>query len=350
MAMREKNLDLLRVIATIMVVLNHVATSFVTSNTNNPDISFTIGNLFNSTSRTAVPIFVMLSGAFILDDDRNKEYRYFYKKVYRKILIPLIIWSIAYFTYSMIYEVAKELNHEEGVSYTSPLLNWLNGQPYYHLWYMYMILGLYLISPLLIRLREDIGEKMTLKLGVILIPVGMIITYTSDLFWIISFVKYLGYFILGYSLRKYYSINKTKLLPFLVGTIASASLVFAGTEIIVRLKIHSIDPLIFYGNLSPFVISGAICMYIVFLNLKRVQARISYLADYTFYIYVLHAGILNVIDVIFIKALNYIPSNPSWYIPVKTLVVLILSYFIAKVIRSDKSKLKLISKLKYRLN
>ena len=39
------------------------------------------------------------------------------------------------------------------------MLNWLKGVPFYHLWYMYMLVGLYLFAPVLILLKHQIGDK-----------------------------------------------------------------------------------------------------------------------------------------------------------------------------------------------
>jgi len=74
---RNKNLDLLRVLASFMVILLHVSTKYVVENIGSPNLYFTIGNFFNSITRISVPIFVMLSGAFILDNVKNKDYEFF---------------------------------------------------------------------------------------------------------------------------------------------------------------------------------------------------------------------------------------------------------------------------------
>ena len=67
---RKLYLDLLRIIAISAVVMIHVSASYVTNA--NSLLDFTVGNIFDSVSRLGVPLFLMISGALILDE--NKEF------------------------------------------------------------------------------------------------------------------------------------------------------------------------------------------------------------------------------------------------------------------------------------
>ena len=157
---RENNLDFLRVIACVMVISIHVSAFYVTKYVETPNFKFTIGNFYDSFTRLAVPIFVLLSGRFALSDERNIHVKYYYKKFFNRIIIPTIIWRLLYFLYSyvlefMYYILYGELKH----SIFSPIKSWIIGAPYYHLWYLYMSIGLYLSVPYLLKLKKKIGEK-----------------------------------------------------------------------------------------------------------------------------------------------------------------------------------------------
>ena len=93
---RDNNLDLLRIIAAIMVIVQHVLAIYIYRLDNNLDGYYETANIYFSMSVYAVPIFVMLSGAFLLSDPQNSNYIYFYKKMRKKIIKPTIIWSILY--------------------------------------------------------------------------------------------------------------------------------------------------------------------------------------------------------------------------------------------------------------
>lgn len=330
---RNKNMDLLRVISAFMVVVLHVSANYVGNNIKNPNIYFIIGNLFDSVTRICVPIFVMLSGSFILDNPKNKEYKKFYNKTFKRIIIPTLVCSILYLTYTILIQILiQPIDSDVSiVDLVIPVaINWAKGEPFYHLWYMYMIIGLYAVTPVLIRIKDDIGDKMTFKLGWGLVFLGIIIEITSKLYWPIKFIPYLGYFILGYSLRKYYVLNPRKPYKYILGTIISGFSVFMVTEFIVRNGWIPSNQLFFYGNLTPFVISESIFMYISFLNLniKKIYTYswIDKLAKQSFNIYMIHAGILSIIDLFKGYILMSWNPNPIWYVPLMSIIVFSLSY------------------------
>lgn len=105
---RSWNYDFLRVICTIAVILIHVSSSYKNAYMD----ASAFGRLYtdnllatcvyNVIPRFAVPCFVMLSGAFILADDRNANYYAFWNKKIRKIGIPNLIFSCGYTLWNML--------------------------------------------------------------------------------------------------------------------------------------------------------------------------------------------------------------------------------------------------------
>ena len=93
---RDNNLDLLRIVAAIMVIVQHVLAIYIHRVDNNLDGYYETANIYFSMSVYAVPIFVMLSGAFLLSDSQNSNCVYFYRKMRNKIIKPTILWSILY--------------------------------------------------------------------------------------------------------------------------------------------------------------------------------------------------------------------------------------------------------------
>lgn len=103
-------------------------------------------NFYDSISRWGVPILVMISGSLFLSRDISLER--LYKKNILKLVIVFIIWSLCY---SSIFNII--------VSYS--LKNFISAfiKGHYHLWFLYMIIGLYMITPFLRKIIED--ERMT---------------------------------------------------------------------------------------------------------------------------------------------------------------------------------------------
>ena len=44
-----------------------------------------------------------------------------------------------------------------------PIIEFVKGRPYYHMWYLYMMIGVYMFVPILVFLKNQIGEKVLVK-------------------------------------------------------------------------------------------------------------------------------------------------------------------------------------------
>lgn len=161
MSERKHNLDLLRIICTFLIILLHLGSYYaVVGNIQKyPDFYISVGTLAITVSRVAVPSFIMLSGYLILGNPRNKSPYTFYRKTIIILVIPAFFFSFIYVLYSLYIEKTKSMYLGTPANYMKPLKDWLNGVPFYHMWYIYMLLGLYLISPLFIRLIEKMNGK-----------------------------------------------------------------------------------------------------------------------------------------------------------------------------------------------
>lgn len=171
---RDNNLDLLRIVAAIMVIVQHVSAIYIHRLDNNLDGYYETANIYFSISVYAVPIFVMLSGAFLLSNSQNSDYVYFYRKIRRKIIKPTIIWSLLYVLFVQLKNYIAFRSDVE-VDFYQPIKNLLNGRPYYHLWYLFMIIGLYAVTPVLIMIKDEISQKKFHILGISLLVLGVII-------------------------------------------------------------------------------------------------------------------------------------------------------------------------------
>lgn len=334
---RITSFDCLRVFACFLVILLHVSAYFVIKNIEQYNFQFTIGNFYDSFSRGCVPLFIMLSGGLILNNYENKNFQRFYTKSFKKIFIPTIIWSVIYVVYSYILEIGDYILNKNTVDYLTPIKNWILGKPFYHMWYLYMLIGLYAVAPLLILLKKEIKQKTFLKLSIALLILGAIIS-SYDLPWIIQFIKYIGYFMLGSSLKEYFFNRKNNIKRYLLISLTSFFMVFFITEIFVKYNLYN-KTLYFYSYLSPFVILGSISVYIIFLNIDINLDIFNRLAPHTFNIYLIHAGILSAIQIVFFKILK-IDINPFWYILIMSLFIFYISYILSSIINKIIFKLK----------
>lgn len=344
---RENNIDFFKVISSIMVIMTHISAYWVGKYLEVDSYKFSVGNFWDGLSRVAVPIFVMIAGRYALSDDRNENLKKYYKKIFKRIYIPTIIWSILYVSYNFLLKILIIFIKGKEVDLLSPIKDFILGRPFYHMWYLYMMIGVYLLVPFLIKFKKKYGENKFLKLGIIFIFVGFGIIllekylgkinfYERDdifrylkYYWSFSqfsFVNFIGYFILGYSLKDKKIDTKKSLLIYLF-SLSSLLLIVEKTK-----------NLFYYNNNFIFVIIGAISLYLFFNNLK-VNYDFSKLEKHTFNIYLVHAGIISVITLFLTEILNYEP-NPIWYIPFAIILVFILSLIFSIILENILKKIK----------
>ncbi|GAA2756478.1 acyltransferase [Actinopolymorpha rutila] len=193
-------LSWVRVAAAIAVVSGHVCTHLVWEWGKVSDREWHFGNLVAATSRFSVPLFVMASGAVLLQAGRNQSLRDFYARRASRLAIPLVAWSVFYIWFGR-WMTDVDLVWTD----FSKLL--LLGRPYYHLYFLFVIVGLYLITPYL-RIFVNAAPRRYLVTGTALI---MAMTFFDKLHRVLNglslepnafsyFLPWIGYYLLGYVL------------------------------------------------------------------------------------------------------------------------------------------------------
>ena len=155
---RSLPVDLIRTVAIVLVILLHAAIepAKLFENMSSADIPvwWTV-DFYSSVARPAVPLFIMLSGALLLQPAKTTEpLKLFFKKRLNRIALPFIFWGVIYFLW-------RFLVNQEPFSYEKILTGVLIG-PYNHFWFLYMLVGLYLITPIL-RVVVANAEWKTVK-------------------------------------------------------------------------------------------------------------------------------------------------------------------------------------------
>lgn len=209
-------LDALRCLAILLVILLHVTAPVMISTPlyqTNPWLACII---LDPLVRVGVPLFLMISGCLMLRDSRTKSIAPFYKKQLPKLLIPLTVWNVIYFAAS-VHTGARSWDLLD-------FLGLLFGQgAQYHMWYIYILLGIYLICPFLRRLVETCTPRqMLLLLGIILFSATLRPALNQALpFQVILFGPMLeglaGYFLLGWLLGQQELSRRARFLIYLGG-------------------------------------------------------------------------------------------------------------------------------------
>lgn len=283
---RHMGIDLLRVISALGVIFIHVSAPLVTHNMKVVNDAFWAGNLFNVLGRFSVPVFVIISGYLILKP--ISSYADFYRKRFTRILLPLICWSVVYLLWAYFFDHTHPRKIWDGFFW---------GKPYFHLWFLGMLMGLYAVAPLLSDLLHRIGTRYFAyaAIGAFAVAMGMDAwdSYSGNKPWIgVWWVSYLGYFMIGGSLRSFKGVLNARWLLVLVAVVCYA-MAFTFTGLLFEAK-HYVW--YFYSYLSITSILGAVALVNLFRKVEIPNSRfLSELSDLTFGIYLIHMIPLNII-------------------------------------------------------
>lgn len=316
--------DPARVIAIFTVVLLHVSVAAVKVEPGT--FEWWVGNFYDSFSRWCVPVLVMISGYLLLDPARHEGTRTFYRKRAARILIPLLFWTAFY----LAWRVLRGYYKHEPVAALDLLQSVINGYPYGHLWFLYMIVGLYLFTPFLRKVLAAANPTET----ALLCAMGFVIVAaddaweffhhsTSQTFFLAQFVPFLPYFVAGHLLgRSAPALGRGAAL-------AIAAVSVAGTASLSFFLWPSGFGLYAYHYTSITVIPMSLA---VFLALRQWDGGRSgfwrKLAPLSFGVYLIHMFYFSVLGQFGVSIKLF---NPAISIPALTISIFILSTFSAWV-------------------
>jgi len=343
--MKEKYfwVDALRVFAIASVVAVHVSADIITEWSSMPRSWWWAANFYDSLARGAVPIFVMLSGALLLP--QVESYRDFFGKRFQRIFIPFVAWTVFYLFWRK-YFYEPHMGIQEAVKRVT------NGEVHFHLWFLYMITGLYLITPFLrIFTAHASRQDLLFFLGLCFFIASLVPFWgrLDDLFFhtgirfhipVEAAQGFIGYFLLGFFL-----LRESK-PSFLVGAgaawFAAFLICFMGSSWI-ALHFNQF-PALFYDNAAPNVVLYVVSFFIIVkettprietqLNTGIKQCLLSF-SSVSFGIYLIHP--------VFIDVFNHgrfgfvltpaVMGHPAWSIPVTSAVIYICSYLVVSGMR-----------------
>ena len=264
--MRDVRLDLLRIIGIIAVVCIHTfcALDYAVY----PQYR-TVGLVLNTLCHYAVPLFVMVSGIVFMDRCDGPLAAFYWKRLTR-IAFPLVPCVVFFLLLRIL---------RDGDSVTLALTETVMGRPYYHLWFAFMLLGVSLFLPLIVRLVEEVNNLT-------LLIVGSLAVYVA---WRggegpYQIVPYAAYAMIGMIIFRRYG-NGTHQLEGLLALILCATLSVVNARLVLRT-----GSLWMIGYSSPFILVGASSLMIAYLSLlpRFISTHIVRLAGLTFAVYLWH--------------------------------------------------------------
>ncbi|UGQ10885.1 acyltransferase family protein [Yinghuangia sp. ASG 101] len=259
-------LSWLRVIAIVAVVSIHTTGLTMTDETLRGSAVWWTAAIVNVGSTWAVPVFVMISGALLLRARPGEDAYGFYRRRLARIAVPLVFWHAFYIAFkAAVKDYRPTLDKVVG--------DLLLARTYTALYFFWLILGLYLVAPVLRVFLAKASSRDRWLITGLAVAFGIGVQITNAYIQVRElgapalrltaptyFLPYVGYFMLGHMLRDVVLTARQRL-------VAAVLLVLATTELVWQ-HTHAADlPLDFAVALPPNTLGPvtALCSALVFL-------------------------------------------------------------------------------------
>lgn len=209
-----------------------------------------------------------------------------------------------------------------------PILYLLKGD-FSNYWFMFMLIGLYFVAPIIIRIKDTISNKQYCIGSVIWMIIACVSQSTSTYKVSYSFgvvFSFLGYFLVGNVI--YENIRNIKFVFSLMFLLLSVGLFFL-IYFLRGYTGYSIYVADQYTNwFSPLIVIASIFLFIGFANLK-IRVNLAKLSSTTFIIYLFHTKVYLVIIYILSSFLPVITEYITVYILIVSILALVLSMILS---------------------
>ena len=329
-------IDLIRVVAVFQIVLVHLS-YVIFFKEEVLSANWRAANFYDSFSRMGVPLFFMVSGFLLLG--KTEPIVDFFRKRFVKVGIPTLFWSVAYLLWSV------EAYTDGTMSPLRVALSMLKvmylGDVEIHLWFLYILIGVYLVVPIL-RVYVSTASRRDLMYFVaiwflatpLLELAQRLIGFPTTL--VVPVVTgYVGYFVMGYLLADVKLDNRGRLLSAL-GCIIAIAVTYFGTNLL-SAQNGPIDAYL-YSYFSPATVLASICGFLLLKDLGSNPGKfakiIRTVSATSFGIYLIHIFVVELLRKGDLGFRLYSWMAPSVYmIPITGLAVFAISFVIVFVFR-----------------
>ncbi len=250
--------DIIRTVAIISVLLLHAQNDLtIQQMTPFEPVRWVTVDVYQSLGRLGVPLFLMLTGMLLLQPSQyNEPLKVFFKKRWHRIGLPVIFWGIIYFAWDFLVE-------QKAVTSNAIIQGVLTG-PYYQFWYIYLLIGLYLLTPPL-RILMAHANASLIKYVLIVWLVGAALLPVAGLFTsfyldsgVFTFTGFAGYFILG----AYLATMKTRRITLIILSSIGAALTAISTYVIAATA-GGVQMFYFQQYLSPTILLASAPLFLL---------------------------------------------------------------------------------------
>ena len=268
-------IDIIRILAFIFIVLLHTV---------NIQYGINIWILLYGVISIGVNLFIMISGYLLLD--KSEKMSVFFKKRIRGIFPLFIFFNIVYIFVNKV----KIMPVLQGKEIVAP-----------HFWYIYMILGLYFITPWLQKVLK-FAKKETFIILVLWFLCSILNPHLIkfDLpripFSHFPITEFIGYYILGYYIKV--DRDKIKKVPFsiiiiiyLIGFFISA----ISTKYVLLKTGNRISDFFDKNSLGTFFMTVSFFTFFIKLDFKNRNEAVKIVSNSTYFAFLVHLLVLKIV-------------------------------------------------------
>lgn len=333
---RETYFDCLRIIATFSVMILHIASQ----NWHTVDAGtyeWKVFSFYDSIVRWSVPVFVMISGALFLG--REQSIGRIFKKNILRIVTAFIFWSALYALVDLAAGKSGVLN---------ALREFVEGPS--HLWFLFMIAGLYILVPMLKKIVADMDMTryfvfLSLAFTFILPYLVKLISLYSDKFGSVArgllnsvcfyfTLGYVSYFVYGYYFSRIVIKGKGKWGIYLLGIAGFIVTIFAPAIFPISDKGAAAA---FHDNMTLNVMLESVALFVFAKNnlsfpnaSQKAKDIIRKLSQYSFGAYLVHAMVIMQLNHLF--GLNSLSFDPLISVPLIGIIVFVISFAVSGIL------------------
>ena len=289
-------LNTLRVLAVFGVIMIHVFSPlnlyFTAALTEQESYFCTVLRNF---WQWCVPLFVMITGVIFLDPQKEITLEKLFKKYLLRIILALFIFGIPYAFLEIFFDARYRFSFPQT---GAAVMNVFQGKLWDHMWYLYMIAGIYLMLPLFKTFVNNRGRRPLRYVIIILFIFTSAAPAAENIFsWKIGFYipvnsVYVFYLLLGHYIHNYkVNVNRKALLLLLVLYYVSAVLLPLNKSFINN--ISGGGGIIFFDYSSPIVIMSAFSLFCIMRRRNAPGKVFDILSPMCFGIYLIHTLFIN---------------------------------------------------------
>ena len=262
-------ISLLRVTAAVAVVFLHSGSTLL----ENPDLFHLTGSqktffqICHMLSVWTVPCFFMITGCLLLDEKRDLTAKDCVFKYANRMLLTLGVFGIPMARLILLFET-KSLSFSmlgEAVYMA------LSGKTLSHLWYLYAMVGIYLVLPLLKRFTDTCSKELLDYILIVLFVMDFCIPFFNRLFQLaLNFRAPLGgyvfYVLCGRRFRDFLRGGGQKKVFYLLAALGSMAVLLIALTVLYGGQDTIFPYLVDYK--SPLTAIYSVLIFVLFGSLK----------------------------------------------------------------------------------